>query len=392
MIPSLRQWFNQEFSEAKYARFLGLLEARCGEGTPFRHSETPCFLPGSLVEKMSRYGREMVEQLLANPQYEADSRAAIPEAYRVPNEDPRPMFVQADFGLDENLQPQLVEIQGFPTLYGYQPLLAESYREAYGIPDSLSAFPNGLTAAEYRAQMRQAVVAGHDPRHVVLLEIDPAHQKTRHDFLLTEQEWGVRAVDIGEVEKQGRQLFYRRDGERVRIERIYNRAIVDELVRKQVAMQFDFRDELDVEWAGHPNWFFRLSKFSLPYLDHVAVPRTRFLDRAGDIGRPEDYVLKPLYSFAGSGVIVGPTAEQLAAVPEAERSQYILQRRVDFQPVIETPYGATKLEVRIMYVWLDELRAVNTIIRMGRGSQMGVDHNKGFRWVGASASFIDPAG
>ena len=389
MIPSLRQWFNREFTEAKYARFLGLLEARCGEGTPFRHSETPCFLPGSLVETMARYGREMVEQLMANPQYEADSRAAIPDAYRVPNEDPQPLFVQADFGLDENLQPQLVEIQGFPTLYGYQPLLAESYREAYGIADSLSPFPDGLTAADYTALMRQAIVGDHDPKHVILLEIDPPRQKTRHDFLLTEAQYGVRAVDIGEVTKQGRQLFYRRDGELVRIERIYNRAIVDELVRKQVSMQFDFRDDLDVEWAGHPNWFFRLSKFSLPYLDHVAVPRTRFLDRAGDIGRPEDYVLKPLYSFAGSGVIVGPTAEQLAAVPEAERSQYILQRRVDFQPVIETPYGPTKLEVRIMYVWLDRLRAVNTIIRMGRGAQMGVDHNKGYRWVGASASFID---
>jgi hypothetical protein len=388
LIPSLRRRFNQEFSEAKYARFLGLLEAQCGEGTQFRHSETPCFLPATLVDTMARYGREMVEQLLANPQYETDSRAAIPDAYRVPNEDPRPLFVQADFGLDEELRPQLVEIQGFPTLYAYQPLLAASYREAYGIDDSLAVFPDGLTGSAYATLMRQAIVGQHDPKHVVLLEIDPAQQKTRHDFLLTEREYGVRAVDIREVVKQGRQLFYRRDDALVRIERIYNRAIVDELVRKQVAMQFDFRDDLDVEWAGHPNWFFRLSKFSLPYLDHVAVPETRFLDRAGQVDRPEDYVLKPLYSFAGSGVIVGPTAEQLAAVPEADRGQHILQRRVNFQPVIETPFGGTKIEVRIMYVWLDRLRAVNTIIRMGRGAQMGVDHNKAQRWVGASAGFI----
>jgi hypothetical protein len=154
-------------------------------------------------------------------------------------------------------------------------------------------------------------------------------------------------------------------------------------------MAFDFRDELEVEWAGHPNWFFRLSKFSLPYLDHRAVPRTRFLDRAQDIDRPENYVLKPLYSFAGAGVIVGATAEQLAAVPEHQRSQYILQERVDFRPVVDTPFGPTKIEIRIMYIWLDRLRAVNTIIRMGRGAQMGVDHNKGFAWVGASAGFID---
>jgi hypothetical protein len=301
------------------------------------------------------------------------------------------MFVQADFGLDAELRPQLVEIQGFPTLYAYQPLLAESYRAAYGIDESLHALPGGMDAEKYHGLLREAIVGGHDPANVVLLEIDPAHQKTRHDFLLTEQNYGVRAVDISSVVKRGKQLLYDRDGKLTPIHRIYNRAIVDELVRKQVPMAFDFRDELDVEWAGHPNWFFRLSKFSLPYLDHPAVPRTRFLDRAQDIGRPEDYVLKPLYSFAGAGVIVGPTEAQLAAVPEDQRSQYILQERVDFRPVVDTPFGPTKMEIRIMYVWLDELRAVNTIIRMGRGAQMGVDHNKGFAWVGASAGFIDRA-
>ncbi len=392
MIPSLRQRFNRDYTDAKHSRFLELLQARCGEPVQFRHSETPCFLPGSLVSKLARYGREMVEQLLANPQYQKDSRAAVPADYRVPNEDPRPLFVQADFGLDAALQPQLVEIQGFPTLYCYQPLLAESYREAYGIDDALSALPEGLNASEYRTILREAIVGNHDPKNVVLLEIDPAHQKTRHDFLMTEQAFGVATVDITSVVKQGRRLFYRAGGGAlVPVERIYNRAIVDELVRKQIPMAFDFRDELDVEWAGHPNWFFRLSKFSLPYLDHVAVPKTRFLSDVSEVDDPERYVLKPLYSFAGAGVMVGPTGEQLAAVPAERRSQYILQRRVDFQPVIDTPFGATKIEIRIMYVWLDRLRAVNTIIRMGRGSQMGVDHNKGLQWVGGSAAFIDAA-
>jgi hypothetical protein len=391
LIPSHRRRFNQNFSDAKHERFLALLQKRCGEPVPFRHSETPCFLPGSLVDTMVRYGREMVEQLLANPLYDRESRAAIPAAYHVPGEDAVPLFVQADFGLDEQLRPQLVEIQGFPTLYAYQPLLAASYREAYGIDETLHALPAGLDAPEYHALLRQAIVGRHDPQNVVLLEIDPSHQKTRHDFLLTEQDYGVRAVDIAGIVKQGNRLFYHRDGQLTPIHRIYNRVIVDELLRKQIPMAFDFRDDLDVEWAGHPNWFFRLSKFSLPYLDHPAVPPTCFLDRVESVGRPEDYVLKPLYSFAGTGVIVGPTAAQLAAVPAQQRSQYILQRRVDFRPVVDTPYGPTKMEIRIMYVWLDRLRAVNTIIRMGRGAQMGVDHNKGFAWVGASAGFIDPS-
>ena len=338
---------------------------------------------------MARYGREIVAQLLADANYLSDSEQAIPAAYRAPNEAPAPLFVQADFGLDGDLQPKLVEIQGFPSLYAYQPVMAEAYREAYRIDPTLAAFPGGLGAEQYRALLGEAIVGRHDPANVVLLEIDPEHQKTRHDFVATKRMFGVSAVDIRTVRKQGSRLFYERGGKPVPIHRIYNRAIVDELERRHIMLPFDFRDELDVEWAGHPNWFFRLSKFSLPYLRHESVPPTRFLDRVDRVDNPERYVLKPLFSFAGAGVIVGPTAEQIAAVPAAQRENYILQERVDFKPVIDTPYGAAKVEVRIMYLWLGEMRPVNTVIRMGRGAQMGVDHNKGLEWVGASAAFIE---
>jgi hypothetical protein len=389
LIRSHRQWFNHNYSEPKHRRFLEILERSCGGPLLFRHSETPAFLPATLVAKMARYGREMVEQLLANPQYQADSRAAIPADFRAPNEDPVPLFVQADFGLDANLEPKLVEIQGFPTLYAYQPQMAAAYREAYGIDAALAALPDGLTLTEYETLLRRAIVGECDPENVILMEIDPWQQKTSHDFELTERMLGVRTVDIATIRKEGRALFYQRDGKTIPIRRIYNRAIVDELVRRGIQTAFDFRDELDVQWAGHPNWFFRLSKFSLPYLDHPAVPRTQFLDRVESVENPEGYVLKPLYSFAGTGVIVGPSADQIAAVPGGQRAGYILQERVDFRPVLETPFGANKIEVRIMYVWLDRLRPVNTIIRMGRGAQMGVDHNKGMEWVGGSAAFID---
>jgi hypothetical protein len=248
---------------------------------------------------------------------------------------------------------------------------------------------DGLTPDEYFALLKDAILGNQDPETVVLLEIDPGRQKTRHDFAITEQMFGVRAVDVRQVRKQGNRLSYDRDGTVTPIRRIYNRVIADELERRQIQIPFDYRDDLDVEWAGHPNWFFRLSKFSLPYLDHPAAPRTLFLDRAGKVERPEDYVLKPLYSFAGVGVIVGPTAEQIEAIPTAERRNYVLQQRVNFRPAIETPAGPTKIEVRIMYIWRDRLRPVGTIIRMGRGAQMGVDHNKLMAWVGASAAFID---
>ena len=384
MIPSLRQTFNRNWSPAKYQRFVDLVTERSGVAPQFRHSETPCFLPAALVDRMARYGREMVEQLLADPVYQRDSREAIPERYRVPNEAAVPLFVQADFGLDQNLEPKLVEIQGFPSLYAYQPVLASCYRDAFGIDDALSALPGGLALDRYHTLLGEAILGGHDPAHVVLLEIDPERQKTRCDFHVTEKLFGVRAVDVRAVRKQGNRLYH---GD-IPIERIYNRAIVDELERRGIDMPFDWRDDLEVEWAGHPNWFFRLSKFSLPYLRHPAAPRAQLLDRAGPIESPDRLVLKPLWSFAGLGVVVGPTREEVAAVPAECRRDYLLQERVDFTPVIETPAGMAKIEVRIMYLYLDELRAVNTIVRMGRGAQMGVDHNKGLEWVGGSAGFL----
>jgi hypothetical protein len=388
LIPSLRRRFNQSWTPEKYGRFLGLIERRCGSAPLFRHSETPVFLPAELVDRMARYGEEMVAQLLGNAEYLRAASEAIPEIYRVPKEAGYPLFVQADFGLDENLAPQLVEIQGFPSLYGYQPTMVAAYREAYGIDASLPSLPGGLTEAQYWDMLRRAIVADCDPSTVVLMEVDPDHQKTRHDFVETERMLGVRAVDLRAVRKRGPRLFYDRDGVETPIRRIYNRMIFDELERRGIAAPFDFRDDLDVEWAGHPSWFFKLSKFSLPWLRHPAVPRSEFLDQAGPIERPEELVLKPLYSFAGVGVIVGPTAEQIATVPAPQRHNYLLQRRVDFRPVIETPHGATKIEVRIMYLWLDRLTPVNMIIRMGRGAQIGVDHNKDREWVGGSAAFL----
>jgi len=160
------------------------------------------------------------------------------------------------------------------------------------------------------------------------------------------------------------------------------------LVRKKLRLSFNFTDDLDVEWAGHPNWYFRMSKFSLPFLKHDCVPKTSFLDRVEPLPNDlENYVVKPLFSFAGLGVILNPTKEDLANIPKAKRSQYILQERMHFEPVIETPMGGTKAEIRIMYIWLDELLPVMTIIRMGRGLMMGVDHNKNMQWVGSSAGF-----
>jgi hypothetical protein len=391
MIPCLRKQFNASFTPEKYQAFLRRVDEQCGTHVQFRLSETPCFFPKELIDRMARDGRELIRQLVDSPEYRAKSDEAVPAEFKVPNEPPHPMFVQVDFGLVRDaggeLQPRLVELQAFPSLYAYQGPLAEAYIDVYGLGTSgLKYFLSGLERASYRKLFRRAIVGTHDPENVILMEIHPQEQKTLTDFLLTEKMLGVRAVDIVDIKKEGSRLYYEREGKRIPILRIYNRTIVDELERKQVKLNFDWRDELDVEWAGHPNWYFRISKFSIPYLKHASVPKTWFLDRLEDIPPDlENYALKPLYSFAGLGVLIAPKKEDIAAIPAQKRPYYILQERMHFEPVIETPYGGTKAEVRVMYIWLEELTPVLTIIRMGRGLMMGVDHNKNMEWVGASA-------
>jgi hypothetical protein len=390
MITSLRQQFNASFTPEKYQTFLRQIDEACGTHVSFQLSETPCFFPKKLLERMASDGKELIRQLVESPEYLVRSNASIPEEYKVPNEPKHPMFVQVDFGLVRDargeLQPKLVELQAFPSLYAYQVAMAQNYIDVYGLDRRLKFFLGGLDEKSYRELLRTAIVGTHDPENVILMEIQPEAQKTLPDFLMTEKMLGVLSVDIGGIKKDGSRLYYERDGMRVPIRRIYNRAIVDELQRKNVKFNFDWRDDLDVEWAGHPNWYFRISKFSIPYLRHESVPKTWFLDRMERI--PDDlqnYALKPLYSFAGLGVVIAPTKEDIAAIPAEKRADYILQERMHFEPVIETPFGGTKAEVRVMYVWLEKLEAVLTIIRMGRGLMMGVDHNKNMEWVGASA-------
>ena len=267
-------------------------------------------------------------------------------------------------------------------------MLSQTYGEVFQLDPNLNYLLGGLNWDNYKKLLRRAIVADHDPKHVILMEIDPLQQKTLTDFLLTEKLLGVKTVSITDIKKVGKFLFYENDGKRTPILRIYNRAIVDEMQRKNLKTSFQLNEDIEVEWAGHPNWFFRMSKFSLPYLRHACVPKTWFLDRVDQIPKDlENYVLKPLFSFAGLGVIINLTAADLAAIPKEKRSQYILQERMRFEPVIETPFGTNQAEVRVMYIWLDELTPVMTIIRMGRGLMMGVDHNRNMEWVGSSSGF-----
>jgi hypothetical protein len=393
MIPALREAFNRDFRPDTYQKLLKDLEAAAGTPIAFRVSETPCFFPKALLEQMAEYGCDLVLQLVDNPEYRRASDITVPQRYNVANESPRPMFLQVDFGLVRNalgeLEPKLVELQAFPSLYGYQPVLARQYVESYGLPSDLGIYLGDYNHDRYLQQMRELIVARHDPENVILLEVHPEKQKTLCDFLITQRDLGIAIVDVLHLKKRGSRLFYEKGGREIPVHRIYNRCIMNELERKQIQLPFDLTEPLDIEWAGHPNWYYRISKFSIPYLKHRCVPKTWLLDQDSTVPPDsENYVLKPLYSFAGLGIKFHPTQEDVNAIPAEQRSHYMLQERMRFEPVIETPHGLTQPEIRIMYVWPEDgaLTPVLPLLRMGRGIMMGVDHNRNLEWVGGSAA------
>ena len=401
MLQPFRDEFNASFTPGKYRDLLRRVDEKTRTRVEFRVAETPCFFAKAMLEEMAAVGADLTRQLVDSPEYMKAAAAAVPEKYRLGNDNPQPNFMTVDFGLVRNadgvLKPKLVEMQAFPSVFGYQDVLAEEYVRTYGLGDEWRWHLGGHDRESYWNLLRRVIVGGHAVENVVLLEVAPEAQKTLPDFHIYEDKLGIATVDIADVKKDGKRLFYEKAGKWIQIERIFNRAIVDEIERKQITLPFDYRDEMDVEWAGHPNWYFQISKFSLPYLDHPAVPKAIFLDdwfagKGGDNlpAARERILLKPLYSFAGQGIKFEPNDADLAAIPVEDRHLYLLQERATFEPVIKTPKGDTMAEVRIMYLWPDQeaMEPVISLVRMGRGLMMGVDHNKNQEWIGGSAALF----
>lgn len=390
MIPSLRHAYNASYTNDRYSGYRRRLEERGRMEIPFRLAESPVFLPGALRDEMVDASLEIFRQL-STAQALRRSEAAVPAQFDVPGCDPLPTFAVTDFAVtrEENgrLAPKLIELQAFPTLYAFQVAQCEELARITPGSEDLGWYLSALDAAGYKRVVGEAILSGLPPENVVLLDLDPPHQKTAIDFAFTEQLWDVRAVDPSVIDKRGRELWYERDGKLTRIHRIYNRLIFDELQAKGAHLPFDLTSRIDVSWAGHPNWYFRWSKHCLPELRHPTVPEAMLLSDLPEVPADlERWVLKPLFSFAGAGVKVEVTPEDLASVPEEQRAHTLLMRKVDYAPVIETTDGQrSKVEVRVMFVWRNgKPFPVTTLARLSQGKMMGVNYNKDKTWVGSS--------
>lgn len=394
MIEQYRKQFNASFSDEKYRELIRALQNGFTE-IPFRVAETPVFIPEKVKTQLVSAGEEIIA-LIQKPDFKALTNNAIPPQWNVPGENGHPHFLTFDFGIcrDENgeLVPKLIEMQGFPSLYGFQPFLGRTYKETFGLDASLTPYFGGLTEQEYIALLKKVILGPYQPHEVALMDIDAPEQKTAIDFFITRAFLDIKVLSLTDIFKEGNQLFYREDNKNIRLKRIYNRLIFDEIADQTGLFKqgFDPREELDIEWITHPNWFYRISKYTMPFLKSKFVPETFFLNELRNIPADlENYVLKPLFSFAGMGVIIDVREADIRGIPDPEN--WILQKKVVYEPVVRAPDGGVKVEIRLMYLWADgeEPRLCINLARLSRGKMIGVRYNKDFDWVGGTVGLME---
>jgi hypothetical protein len=397
MVPEIRQFYNTHFTTEQYAAFLEELNSRHPGAIEFRVAETPVFIDKAFTNKMLSACESIVD-VITQFNFNTLTSHAIPDEVRVPNENTHTHFIAFDFGICENeqgeLEPQLIEMQGFPTLFAYQVWHDEVTKNHFSIPENYSTYLNGFNKETYIAFLKEVILGNHQPENVILLELLPHQQKTRIDFYCTTDYTGIPVVCLTELIQEGKQLFYLNNGNKTPVKRIYNRIIFDDLQQQPAEIQEKGKlllEELDVEWVPHPNWFYRISKYTLPFIDHPYVPKTWFLNEVKEL--PDDlthYVLKPLFSFAGQGVVIDVTQADIDAVKDP--NNWILQRKVQYADVIETPDIPAKAEIRIFYFWKEgEARpiATNNLARLSKGKMIGVRYNKDKEWVGGSLAYFE---
>lgn len=397
MIKQIREQYNAEFTEEKYQKFLQDINSEFNHKITFRVAESPVFFDRQFKKRLIAAGEEIVD-FIVNKDLKQLTQHAIPPGLEVPNETAHTHFLAIDFAVchdaDGQPFPQLIELQGFPSLFAFQQYIGAKYKQHFFHPEGFSEFFHGISHEAYVAKFRRMILGHHTPEDVILLEIEPMKQSTAIDFIITEKLTGVKPVCITEVFIEDSKLFYRLNGTKTQIKRIYNRVIFDELVKRtDLNLQFHLTEPVDVEWAGHPNWFFRISKYLMPMLKSKYVPECTLISELKTIPSDlENYVLKPLFSFSGTGVKFNVTKEDVEQIPDTEKHQFMLQRKVKYEPVLQSPDGMVKVEVRLLYFWEDGLARPELMVnlsRLSKGDMIGVKYNKDKTWVGGNVCFFE---
>ena len=396
MIQHIRTDFNNHFKIEAYQNMLNEIEHEFPNELDFRLAETPVFIDKKLGNQMKE-ACEFIIDFIKDPKFNLLTEKAVPSNEMVMNENKHPHFLAFDFGICENengeYYPALIEMQGFPTLFGFQAFYPSILENHFEIPSGFSNYFNGYEKNSYLKILKELIIGNEEKEHVVLLELKPENQKTRIDFKCTEKFLGVKTICLTEIIQEGKKLYYNLNGKKTQIKRIYNRIIFDELNSTKDKPQNlpDLTIDLEVEWITHPNWFYKISKYTLPFLRHPAIPETFFLNEIKQLPHDlENYVLKPLFSFAGQGVIIDLKESDLITIEDPHN--WILQRKVKYADCIVTPDIPAKAEIRLMYGWKDEDERptlLTNLARLSKGKMIGTRYNKDKEWVGGSVAYFE---
>jgi hypothetical protein len=393
MQPELRQSFNQQFSQVSYQEFLEAIKKLAPEQLDFRVAETPVFIPADLKNKMLQAGEDFIDAL-TNEHFKSITESSIPDFLSIPGENEFPEMMVFDFGICKNkngdYEPQLIEIQGFPSLFCFQYFSDLIYKQHFHVPENYSSYLNGYNSDSYLQLLKEIILDKENPEHVILLELFPEQQKTRIDFACTEKLLGIKTVCLTKLIAEGNELFYKNEGVKTKIKRIFNRIIFDDLPKQNLENIINLNQEFDVQWIPHPNWYYRISKFALPFIESEYAPQSFFLNEITTPLPLEEYVLKPLFSYAGMGVVLDVSQEIIDKIPDPEN--WILQQKVNYANVIATPDEPAKLEVRLFYFKKKEWsrpKAVHNLARLSKGKMIGTRYNEGKTWVGGTIAYFE---
>jgi hypothetical protein len=393
MIPTLRSEFNQRFQSADYQRLQRHFEQILQGPIPFRLAETPVFISNKLKKQMLEATDAIVDFLL-RPDFKSLTQRFVPTSMHIPGENEHPQILVIDYAIVESesgsYEPRLIELQGFPSLHGFQFELDKYWKQTSGWPETIDSFLNGYTPESYLQTLKSILIADADPEQVVLLDLFPTEQKTRLDFICTQNLLGIEPVCLTELQSNGSNLYYERFGRKIPIGRIFNRLVPDELNQHPNLQHIDLNVQYDVTWINHTHHFYRISKCLLPLLKHPFIPACHYLSEFDRSQSLDEWVLKPLFSFAGHGVSMQVKAEQLDAIPDPEN--WIMQRKVNYADAIATPDGPAKTEVRLFLLWKPEWErpvAVHNLARLSKGDMIGTQYNKDKTWVGGSIAFFE---
>ncbi|CAF0800733.1 unnamed protein product [Adineta steineri] len=257
---------------------------------------------------------------------------------------------------------------GFPSLHALAAFLDDNYRTNFNIPNNWSVFFNGRDKTRYINLLKEIIIGPYHPDEVILMDIKPHEQHTAVDFYLTQKYLGIPIVALSDLKQEGKKLFYEQKGERKLIKRIYNRLIFDEVDDDANIFKdnIDIRQDLDVEWIIHPNWFYRISKYLLPILKGDCVFNTYYLNDIIDVKKSDIEKIK-------------------------DPKNWILERKIEYEPVLNVNSTPIKGEIRLMYLWPDSREKpilTSNVLRLSTGKMINSQLNKNSEWAGSSMAFF----